>query len=98
MSSIEEIFDEAKQTYIDRSSMYSDTWEAVGVITHALYPGGILLDTPEKFAKFHILQWMIGKMVRYAYSDEKDCIHDAGIYAFILEHIDGEARNNLSKP
>ena len=92
--SVEDIIEKARLTYLERGKQYGNTWD----ITHALYPNGVVLDTPQASARFHILQWMIGKLVRYANSGAIDCIHDAGVYAFILEHIDSEASNHLSKP
>lgn len=84
---VEQLMEAAIETFKERGREYGHTWDAVGKITHILYPGGIGLTNPKDFAKFHILQWMIGKLVRYANSDSIDSVHDIGVYAFILESI-----------
>jgi hypothetical protein len=86
--SVEAALERALETFRTRGEEYGNTWDTVGEITHALYPGGITLVAPEDYAKFHILQWQIGKLVRYANSGSVDSIHDAGVYAFILEAIE----------
>lgn len=87
----DDLMQDAIKTYKDRGSQYGHTWEQVGKITQILYPDGVTLVTPEDFSKFHILQWKIGKLVRYVNSGSADSIHDDGVYSFILESI---IRNN----
>jgi hypothetical protein len=98
MSDVATIMREALATYIERSTSMGNTWYPVGEITRVLYPEGIVLKTKEDFAKFHILQWIIGKLVRFINSNGIDSIHDAGVYCFIMESIvKDEASNNLSE-
>lgn len=86
--SVEKSIEEALETFKERGRQYSgDTWDEVGEITRLLFPGGILLRTKEEFARFHILQWLIGKLVRYARRGDPDSIKDAGVYAFILHSL-----------
>jgi len=88
MSTVEEILAKATETYSDRTLKYKNTWRPVADITKILYPNGITLKTSDDYAKFHILQWVIGKLVRYVQgNDDPDSIHDCGVYSFILEHI-----------
>ncbi len=97
--SVEDSLRKALSTFLERGEEYGETWYQVGEITRILYPEGIKLETKSDFARFHILQWMIGKLVRFVQSDDRDSILDAGVYAFILESIvkDAEASDNLSK-
>lgn len=96
--SVEDSIRLALETYRERGRQYGDTWSDVGKITAILYPDGVEIDTALGFSKFHILQWMIGKLVRFVRSNDPDSILDAGVYAFILESIvrDAEASDNLS--
>ena len=84
---VEEILEKAIETFKEREGKYGDTRHPVADITKILYPNGIHLHTSHDFLEFHILQWVIGKIVRYAHSGDKDSIHDAGVYSFILESI-----------
>ena len=88
--SVEDVFKKALSTFKTRNTEYGQTWDKVGLITNILYPEGICLTTATDFAKFHILQWLIGKLVRYVNTSELDHIHDAGVYCFILESIHAE--------
>ena len=83
----DQIIQKAAETFRERGAQYGHSWEQVGEITKILYPNGIKLETVSNFEKFHILQWLIGKIVRYANSGSIDSIHDAGVYSFILEYI-----------
>ena len=92
------IMKRAIETYTERNTQLGSTWYPVGDITSIIYPNGVSLNNPSDFAKFHILQWIIGKLVRFAKSGDIDSIHDAGVYCFILESIArDEASNNLSE-
>lgn len=86
--SVEKSIEEALETFKERGQQYSgDTWDEVGEITRLLYPNGILLRTREDFARFHIMQWLVGKLVRFARRGDRDSIKDAGVYAFILHSL-----------
>jgi hypothetical protein len=84
----------AAETFRERNKAYGDNYLRFGNVMHALFPNGVLLDTPEKWNRFCIFITIIAKASRYANDDDHphlDSIHDLGVYAFMLESLDQAA-------
>jgi len=90
----------ASKIYKDRNKQYGDSFIVVGNVMEALFPGGIKLSGEKDFRRFHLLEWTIGKIVRYVQNWEnnghQDSIDDAIVYAAMLAFetkiIDQEAK------
>ncbi len=91
---VAEIFEDALQTFTQKNEKYGTSWDKVGEIMKILFPNGIVVVTPYEHAKFHILNHIIGKIVRYGNTGGVEHIRDGGVYFFILEKLlqDGELK------
>jgi hypothetical protein len=72
-------------TYKDRNGRYKANYLKVGKIMSILYPDGVTLKTPEDFTRWHLLEWMVGKLTRFSAAGDVDSIHDVMGYALMLE-------------
>lgn len=83
---------EAAETYRARNKVYGDNFKMVGKVMLGLFPNGVTLKTPHDHNRFHILMLIIVKLTRYTVNWEggghADSIHDATVYAAMLEWID----------
>ena len=61
----------------------------------ALFPGGVSLTTKEQFHTWHLFELMIVKLTRFANTEmtHKDRIHDAAVYAAMVESLMEEENN-----
>ena len=93
MKKVPEILAEAAKTYRERSDMYPGTYYDHGKIMKVFFPEGLKLDTVEDFNRFGLFHELVKKLHRYSKSREdgghQDSIHDLGVYAFMLEELDG---------
>lgn len=75
-------------TYEGRNAVYGDNYKQVGQLTKVLFPDGI---PPELLHSdhWHLFELMLVKLSRFAISGltHQDSIHDAAIYAAMIEHI-----------
>lgn len=89
-----EILERAKATYKERAAIYGKGHYDHGKVMAALFPEGLKLESPEDFTRFATLNMMVAKMCRYtrnfANGGHRDSIHDLGVYAFLMEEVDGE--------
>lgn len=96
MKEADEILQEAAQTFAERKVIYGTNYINAGNALHALFPNGVTLSNEIDQRRFHIFTWIIGKLSRYALNFDKgghqDSIHDACVYAAMLEAIDEEAQ------
>lgn len=74
-------------TFRDRNATYGDNFKKMGPAMIALFPNGVKLETEEDFIRFHLLDWIVGKLTRFASTgcNHIDSIHDIAVYAAILE-------------
>jgi hypothetical protein len=74
--------------YDDRNKIYGDAFVVVGKVMRELFPNGVELKTEEDFRRFHLLEWTIGKLSRYAANFSEgghlDSITDASVYCAML--------------
>lgn len=73
-------------TFKERNLLYGENYLALGRTMVAMFPDGIVLKTEEDFIKFHFLDWMLGKLTRYARNGctHEDSILDASVYGAML--------------
>jgi hypothetical protein len=90
-SSVPDLLGEAAKTYLSRRSVYGPSEVIYGKVMGEMFPDGLTLDSPRDWIRFGIFNQVVGKLCRYA-ADFKnghvDSIHDAGVYAFMLEDKD----------
>jgi hypothetical protein len=93
----DKIMEEAAATFRERNKMYGDNWKVVGRVMKALFPKGMKLATETDFVKLHLIDWMVGKLSRLAFSKltHIDSIHDLVVYGAMLEAV---MRGELVKP
>jgi hypothetical protein len=96
--SIQQRLEAALETAKERGKTYDvqgrPGHEFNGQAMAALFPGGVLLKTPEDFTRFILLVMTTTKVARYAANFAKgghaDSAHDLGVYAFLLEDFDAD--------
>lgn len=83
------ILDAMAETYRERNKVYGDNFRRVGPVMSELHPDGVLLRTPQEHEVFHLWSLIIVKLTRFATSGltHEDSIHDAGVYAAMIESI-----------
>lgn len=83
-----DILEEMAATFRDRNAEYKDNYKMVGPIMRQFFPEGV---PPELLGshQFHLFELMVVKMSRFAISGLKhqDSIHDAGVYAAMIDSI-----------
>lgn len=90
---------EAAKTFEARNKVYGNNYLNVGGAMAALFPDGMIVKTAHDWNRLHIFLLGIVKLSRYAVnwnSGHQDSIHDAIVYAAILESLD--LRPNSSPP
>lgn len=90
----------AAETYKERNKQYGNSYKMHGKIISALFPDGIKLETVEDHNRYAIINTVVSKMNRYCNNFNKgghqDSIHDLGVYSFMLEELDDEAKAHYS--
>jgi hypothetical protein len=78
-------FNSMIEMFKERNKTYSENYHKVGTIMTILFPDGIKLDSPDDFVRFHFLDWIVGKLTRYAASEpHEDSMFDLAVYAAML--------------
>jgi len=90
-----EILEKAAATFKDRNGQYGSAYIKQGDVLAAMFPDGLTLKTPDDFRRFCLFAMIIGKMNRYSEALYRggihlDSVHDAGVYAFMLESVDSD--------
>ena len=89
--SVSNIMEKAIATLESRHKVYGDSYKLTANALESFFPDGICLKSSKDHERFHIFMLIVVKLSRYSNNwtkPHKDSIHDAGIYSFILEHID----------
>jgi hypothetical protein len=82
-------------TYRDRNATYGNNCTKVGQILAILYPDGMQLKTADDFTRWHLVDWMVGKLTRFSCGNHLDSIHDLAVYAAMVEGwLKHEKRSN----
>lgn len=98
--SVPEILAGAAKTFAERQAVYSKDgpgFEKHGKILAVLFPNGVKFDDPVQFTRWVLFNNVLTKVCRYAENmgtgGHLDSVHDIGVYAFILEAHDRNARS-----
>lgn len=87
----DEILSKAAKTFAEKNKTYGDNYHRAGECLAAMFPNGILLKTAHDHDRFQIFNLILVKLSRYAVQwleGHQDSIHDAMVYAALLESID----------
>ena len=80
--------------YEKRNVLYGDDYKRHGERMMALFPNGVVLDTPDDFNRFAIVQMLSSKLGRYSYNffegGHVDSLDDLSVYAQMLQELDSE--------
>ncbi len=93
-----EILEAAAITFAEKNAEYGENYRRVGPTLVALFGGEpITLSSEKDHERFHILMLIVVKLTRYTVNwdkgGHKDSIHDAAVYAAMLEAIDDETND-----
>ena len=85
---VPELLEKMAGTFRERNSIYGDNYRRVVPALKALFPNG----TPEFSEQFYLMTLIVMKLGRFAQSGltHADSIHDAAVYAAMLESTLGE--------
>lgn len=80
------LLEQMRRTHHDRGITYKENYIALGKVMVALFPDGIALKTEEDFIRYDFLNWMMGKVTRFAQADLRhvDSMLDASVYGAML--------------
>lgn len=99
---VPEILREGADTYETRNAIYGSTYLIHGQVAAALFPNGVVLNTPEDHVRFGLVTMQIGKLTRYAqnfaHGGHADSNHDLMVYTAMLSEVDGAIAANVSYP
>lgn len=80
--------------YAARSKVYGKDYRHLGDSLSAIFPNGLLLETPEEFNRFALFIHLHGKMFRYGQNMKSgghaDSLDDASVYAQLMRECDDE--------
>jgi len=90
----DDILHEMAETFKERNEVYGNNYKMVAPIMKILFPDGV----PEGLVftdQFHLFELIIVKLTRFAISEllHKDSIHDAAVYAAMIESIISKLEN-----
>jgi len=87
-----EILEAAATLQREKDAEYGEAWKKVGPQLAAMFPDGLVLRTPNDFARFALFFQAFGKFGRYAANFHRgghpDSLRDLAIYAAMLESLD----------
>ncbi len=83
------------ETFETRNQMYGQNYKLVGPVMQILFPDGLALKTAHDYELWHLFELMIVKLTRFACSGltHKDSIHDAAVYAAMVESVMAEEQS-----
>ena len=96
-NSVESVFKDALKTFKERNKVYGDNYHQHGKVMMTLFPNGVQLNTEKEHNRFGIINMLVAKLTRYTQNwpaSHLDSIHDMGVYAFILESLDRESKDD----
>lgn len=83
------IMEEMLATFRERNKLYGDNYLKMGKVLQTMFPDGVFLKTEKDFAKWHLFEWMIGKITRLAATNltHEDSALDTAVYAAMLRSV-----------
>jgi hypothetical protein len=91
MKTADKFLEEGAATFKERNKVYGDNYKNVGIVMTGMFPEGVTLRSADDWNRMHILLLAIVKLTRYCNNwknGHQDSIHDAMVYAAMLESID----------
>ena len=81
-----DILSEMGTTYAERNAVYRDNYTRVAPVIKALWPEGVPAELVTE-DRWHLFELMVVKLTRFATSGltHQDSIHDAAVYAAMIE-------------
>lgn len=94
-STVPERLSKLGELFLERHRTYGRDYEHVGDILMGMFPGGLTLDAPEKFQRFYMFVYMLGKLNRYSQclargEGHQDSLDDLSVYSQMLAELDEE--------
>lgn len=84
--------EDAAKLFNERSLLYGNTYKEHGDVVDALFPEGILIETPEDHSRFACITMIVSKLKRYTHNFEngghEDSLDDISVYAQMLKELD----------
>lgn len=78
--------------FAQRNTIYGNSYLQFGPVGHALFPGGLTLQTPDEWNRFALFFMCILKLHRYAMKYEgggqADSLDDLAVYSQMLAYVD----------
>jgi hypothetical protein len=86
-----DVLQQMANTYRERNAVYGDNFRMVGPMMRILFPNGVPASVVHS-DQFHLFELILVKLSRFAISNlqHKDSIHDAAVYAAMIEGIINE--------
>lgn len=82
------------KTWQERQTTYGSNYVRAAGALAALFPDGVTLKTQKDHERFQIFNLIVVKLSRYTVNwslgGHKDSVHDAMVYAALLESIDSD--------
>ena len=76
----------------ERNKLYGEIYHTAGDVIELLFPNGINLNSPLKFARFAIIMHLVNKLMRicaqFEIGGHKDSNIDISVYASMLEELE----------
>lgn len=87
-----DVLEKGAELYRERNQQYGDGFIVTGNVLAAMFPHGVELKTQQDFRRWHLFEWMVGKMVRYAANFSRgghpDSMEDAVVYGAMVAFED----------
>ena len=93
MSFVSEKLEAMIKLYNERNAVYGSDYKENGILMDALFPDGLVLETPSDFNRYSILVHIVTKIGRYARNFSKgheDSLNDLIVYTAMLAELDYE--------
>ena len=76
------------KTFAERNAVYGDNYRMIAPLVRTLFPNGVPSDLVAD-DRWHLFELVLVKLSRFAISElnHADSIHDAAVYAAMLEAI-----------
>lgn len=88
-------------TFRERNKIYGDNFVRVGNAMHAMFPAGLTINSPADWTRLYFFMLQLVKASRYATNFETgghaDSVHDAAVYAALLEAFDEQQRGDSAE-
>lgn len=95
---VTDLLNRMAKLYAERNAVYKDNYLKVGRVMDALFPDGMMLQGPDAFNRWHLLELAIVKLTRYATQYEAgghtDSLEDMIVYLAMVAGLDDKAAND----